>query len=250
MDAELVLLLLIGFFAQLVDGALGMAFGVISTSAVMALGMPPASASAMVHTAEIFTTAASGSWHIFHRNVDWRLFVRLGVAGVVGAVLGAWLLSNLDGKLMTPFVAVYLLLMGIYILVRAARLKPQTQFEGRGWPVTTGVAAGFLDASGGGGWGPVATSSLVGAGHEPRLAIGSANTVEFLVAAAAAATFFVELGLSPWQQLVPLVLGALFAAPLGGYVAKRVPARPLMVMVGVLIVSLAAIQLSRTFKLV
>jgi uncharacterized membrane protein YfcA len=250
MDTELVLLLLIGFFAQLIDGALGMAFGVISTSAAMALGMPPATASAMVHTAEVFTTAASGSWHIFHRNVDWRLLARLGSAGVVGAVLGAWVLSNVDGKVIVPFVAAYLLLMGLYILVKAARLGPEPQFQGRSWPVPIGLVAGFVDASGGGGWGPVATSSLVGVGHAPRYAIGTVNTAEFLVATAAATTFVVELGLSPWQQLVPLVLGALFAAPLGGYVAQRVPARPLMALVGVLIVVLAVVQLSRMFKLI
>jgi uncharacterized protein len=247
MDTELVLLLLIGFFAQLIDGALGMAFGVISTSAVMALGLPPAQASAVVHTAEIFTTAASGSWHVFHRNVDWRLMLRLGGAGVAGAVLGAWVLSNLDASFMRPFVSTYLLLMGIYILIKAARLRTSS-FQGRAWPLPIGFGAGFLDASGGGGWGPVATSSLLGAGHAPRQAIGSVNTAEFFVTVAAATTFFVELGLSPWQQLVPLVLGALFAAPLGGYVAHRMPARPLMMLVGALIVALAVWQLYQALK--
>ena len=122
MDTELLLLILIGFFAQLIDGALGMAFGVISTTAMLTLGMPPAQASALVHTAEVFTTGASGAWHVYHRNVDWRLMIRLGSAGVAGAVLGAWILSNVDSTFMRPFVAAYLLLMGIYILFKAARL--------------------------------------------------------------------------------------------------------------------------------
>src|SRR3954451_15257588 len=112
MDSELIFLILVGFFAQLIDGALGMAFGVISTTAMLALGMPPAQASALVHTAEVFTTGASGAWHIFHGNVDWRLTLRLGLAGVAGAVLGAWILSSIDATYMRPFVSAYLLLVG------------------------------------------------------------------------------------------------------------------------------------------
>jgi uncharacterized membrane protein YfcA len=246
MDTELVLLILVGFFAQLVDGALGMAFGLIATTTMLAIGMPPAQASALVHTAEIFTTGASGAWHVFHQNVDWRLTIRLGIAGVAGAVLGAWILSNVDATFMRPFVSIYLLLMGLYILLRATLLseRPARKI----WPAPLGFVAGFLDASGGGGWGPVATSWLVGAGLSPRQAIGSVNTAEFFVTVAAATTFLLELGASSVQQLVPLVLGGLFAAPLGGWVAKRVPARGLMFAVGVLIVALAMWQLARAFK--
>lgn len=242
MDVELVLLLLIGFFAQLVDGALGMAFGVISTTALMSIGMPPAQASAMVHTAEIFTTGASGAWHIFHRNVDWKLLIRLAVSGVAGAAIGAWLLSNIDASFIRPYVSGYLLLMGIYILFKAFGVAPR-RTPGNAWTAPLGFIAGFLDASGGGGWGPVATSSLVGAGHSPRRAIGSVNTAEFFVTTAAAATFFVQLGTTSMQQLVPLVLGGLFAAPLGGWVAQRAPARALMLLVGVLIIALSIWQL-------
>jgi uncharacterized membrane protein YfcA len=249
MDSELIFLILIGFFAQLVDGALGMAFGVISTTAMLALGMPPAQASALVHTAEVFTTGASGAWHVFHRNVDWRLTMKLGIAGVAGAVLGAWILSNVDASFMRPYVAAYLLLMGIYILYKAARLAAERTPRNT-WPAPVGFIAGFLDSSGGGGWGPVATSWLVGAGLSPRRAIGSVNTAEFFVTVAAATTFLVELGASSLQMLVPLVLGGIFAAPLGGWVAKLVPARPLMFAIGVLIVALAAWQLARAFKFV
>jgi uncharacterized membrane protein YfcA len=246
MDTELVLLVLIGFFAQLVDGALGMAFGVISTTAMMALGLPPAQASALVHTAEIFTTGASGAWHIFHRNVDWRLTARLGVAGVAGAVLGAWLLSNIDASFMRPYVTAYLLMVGIYILLKAASLLPAPKRDA--WPTPLGFIAGFLDASGGGGWGPVTTSWLIGVGMSPRQAIGSVNTAEFVVTIAAAATFFVELGTSSLQMLVPLALGGIFAAPFGGWLAKRLPARVLMSAVGLTIVALALWQLLRAFK--
>jgi uncharacterized membrane protein YfcA len=249
MDVELLLLLLTGFVAQLVDGALGMAFGVISTSVVMSLGMPAAQASALVHTAEMFTTSASGAWHIYHRNVDWWLTAKLASAGVIGALIGAWLLSNIDAMAIRPFVSAYLLLVGLYLLFKVARGIPAQSKPRSEWPVPIGLVAGFLDASGGGGWGPVATSSLLGAGHAPRRAIGSVNTAEFFVTVAAAATFFFELGLAPWQQFVPLVLGGIFAAPLGGWAARRLPARALMSAVGVLIVALAAWQLTHPLAL-
>ena len=122
MTEEFLLLVAIGFLAQMVDGALGMAFGVVSTSAMLMIGVPPAQASALVHTAEVFTTGASAASHIYHRNVDWRLVIRLGIAGVVGAVLGAWVLSNVDAKVMRPFVSGYLLVMAIYILMKAAQI--------------------------------------------------------------------------------------------------------------------------------
>jgi len=196
MVTEYVLLGAIGFLAQLVDGALGMAFGVISTTAMLSMGMPPAQASAIVHTAEIFTTAGSAGSHIWHRNVDWRLVARLGVAGVLGAVLGAWVLSNVDAGAVRPFISAYLLAVGGFILFKAWRGIPARDAP-TPWVGPIGFVAGFLDASGGGGWGPVATTTLVGSGHAPRMAVGSVNTTEFFVTIAAATTFFVELGASP-----------------------------------------------------
>ena len=216
----------------MVDGALGMAFGVVSTSAMLMIGLPPAQASALVHTAEVFTTGASAASHVYHRNVDWRLVIRLGIAGVIGAALGAWVLSNVDAKFMRPFVFAYLFLMAIYILLKAAQI-PTPRDAPAGWTAPVGFVAGFLDASGGGGWGPVATTTLVGSGHAPRQTVGSVNATEFLVTIAAATTFFVELGASPLQNLVPLVIGGMIAAPLGGWVVKYVRARTLMV--GVLV---------------
>jgi uncharacterized membrane protein YfcA len=245
--SELLALVAIGFVAQLIDGALGMAFGVISTSAMLALGMPPAQASAVVHTAEIFTTGASAASHIYHRNVDWRLVTRLGAAGVIGAILGAWVLSNLDASAVRPYVSIYLFAIAIFILYRAIRKTPTREAPAAFAP-PIGFVAGFLDASGGGGWGPVATSALVGSGQAPRTAVGSVNTTEFFVTVAAATTFFVELGASPIPSLVALVIGGLIAAPFGGYLVRRIPARTLMVLVGLLILTLAAYQLARTFK--
>ena len=247
MVTEYVLLGAIGFLAQLVDGALGMAFGVISTTAMLSMGMPPAQASAIVHTAEIFTTAGSAGSHIWHRNVDWRLVARLGVAGVLGAVLGAWVLSNVDAGAVRPFISAYLLAVGGFILFKAWRGVPARDAP-TPWVGPIGFVAGFLDASGGGGWGPVATTTLVGSGHAPRMAVGSVNTTEFFVTSAAATTFFVELGASPWRELLALILGGLLAAPLGGWAVKHIPARVLMVAVGCLVIALSCWQLARTMK--
>ena len=153
MGTEFFILFAVGFVAQLVDGALGMAYGVISTSSLLLLGLPPAQASAVVHTAEIFTTSASAASHIYHRNVDWRLVTRLGVAGVLGAILGAWILSNVDASAARPFVFAYLLLASIYILVKTVRTGPMRRRTPSALTSPVGFVAGFLDASGGGGWG-------------------------------------------------------------------------------------------------
>lgn len=249
MTVDFLLLAAIGFFAQLVDGALGMAFGVISTSAMLTMGLPPAQASAIVHTAEIFTTAASGASHVWHRNVDWQLVLRLGIAGVLGAVLGAWALSNMDGNVVRPFVAAYLFLVGILILIKSLRQIPPRDAPFKLAP-PLGFFGGFLDASGGGGWGPVVTSTLIGSGHAPRHVVGSVNTTEFFVTTAAATTFFVELGTSPLYDLAALVIGGIIAAPFGGWAVKHIRPRTLMSMVGVLVIVLAVWQLARTFHLV
>lgn len=248
MWTDYLLLGAIGFVAQLIDGALGMAFGVISTSTMLALGVPVAQASAMVHTAEVFTTAASAVSHIAHNNVDWKLVARLGVGGVLGAVLGAWVLSNVDASAVRPYVAAYLLALGLFILLKAARRMPRRDAPFALAP-PLGLVGGFLDASGGGGWGPIVASTLIGSGQAPRHAVGSVNTTEFFVTVAAATTFFVELGIAPWQELIALVVGGVLAAPLGGWAVKRLPARVLMTLVGILVVSLSAWQLVRVFKL-
>lgn len=242
------LLFAVGFGAQLVDGTLGMAYGVLTNTALLLIGLPPAQASALVHTAEIFTTGASAASHIYHRNVDWRMVARLGVTGVLGAVVGAWILSNIDVSAARRFVYGYLLIMGLYILWRSLRIALVPR-QLAGWTAPLGFVAGFLDASGGGGWGPMTASTLVGAGHAPRHAVGSVNATEFFVTVAAATTFFAELGASPLSHLVPLVLGGVLAAPFGGWMVKHVPARGLMTAVGGLIVTLSVVQLLRAFKL-
>ncbi len=226
---------LIGFGAQLVDGALGMAFGVLSTTSLLAFGVPPATASAVTHVTEIFTTAASGASHVIHRNVNWRLVARLAPAGMVGGAIGAFILANIDAKTIQPLVSAYLMVIGLYIVFKAFR--PLWPREVRDWMVPwIGAGGGLLDAMGGGGWGPIVTSSLIGRGHAPRQVIGSTNLTEFLVTSVISATFIVSLGWSELSSATGLIAGGVLAAPLGGFVVSRVPTRPLMVAVGLLII--------------
>src|SRR2546426_3648190 len=203
-----------------------MAYGVLANAAMLSMGLPPAHASALVHTAEVFTTGASAASHIYHRNVDWRIVARLGVTGVLGAVLGAWILSNIDIAAARRLVYGYLLLMGLYILWKSMRIAPAPRTPA-GWIAPLGFLAGFLDASGGGGWGPVTTSTLIGSGHAPRQTVGSVNTTEFFVTVAAAAPFFAGLGASPFEHLIPLGLGGVLAGPFGGWAGAHVPGRGL-----------------------
>ncbi len=247
MTEDFLLLAAIGFLAQLVDGALGMAFGVISTTAMLSLGIAPAQASAIVHTAEVFTTAASAASHIYYRNVDWRLVARLGISGVLGAMLGAWLVSSIDAKVVRPFVSAYLLALGIFILYKAIKGVRERRDASLTYAPSLGLAGGFLDASGGGGWGPFVTSTLIGTGHAPRTVVGSTIATEFFVSAAATATFIVALDDWSLGHAIALVLGGLIAAPFGGIIAKHVPARPLMTAVGGLVILLTSWQLIRFF---
>lgn len=245
------LFLMVGFLAQAVDGALGMAYGVISSSVLLALGVPPATTSASVHGAEVFTTAASAGSHVWHRNVDWRLLLPLAVAGVIGGCLGAYVLTGVEGAVIKPFVIAYLALMGVYILWRAQHEIRIRQI--RSWiTAPLGLVGGFLDAVGGGGWGPTVSSTLVGAGQEPRRAIGTVNTAEFFLAAAISSAFIWALLSGHWREagalqnhaaaVGGLVVGGLGAAPFAGLITKRVPRRTLTYAVGGLLLALAAFQ--------
>jgi len=225
----------IGFAAQLVDGALGMAFGLInSTLLISVMGLPPRVASASVHAVETFTTAASGISHVLHRNVNWRLFARLVIPGMIGGVLGAYVLSSVDASIARPFVMTYLSAIGLYLLFRAwrGRVEPRTPKVIE----PLGLVGGFLDAAGGGGWGPVVTSNLLVQGSSPRTTIGTVNTAEFFVTSTISATFITQLG---WEAFtlatVGLLIGGVIAAPFGALLAKRVDPKTLMLMVGIVL---------------
>jgi len=238
MANDLLLFIAVGFAAQLVDGAIGMAYGITATTALLSMGAAPATASAAIHAAEVFTTAASGIAHWRLGNIDRRLAVRLAVPGVAGAVVGAYVLATVPGERIRPVVSVYLLAIGGLILWRAFRNR-EPDPSGARRPKLLGFFGGLLDAIGGGGWGAVVTSTLIGRGVTPRFAIGSANAAEFFVTSAATVVFVVTIGLSLWPIILGLVLGGLLAAPLAAIAAKQIPPRPMMLLVGCIVILLS-----------
>lgn len=240
---KLIVLALIGLVAQLIDGSLGMAYGVTSTSLLLVAGIAPAAASASVHLAEVVTTAASGISHIKFGNVDRQVVLRLILPGSIGAFAGACFLSSLPGDIVKPYISIFLILLGIYILYRflfklgekRTATKPFTKKQ----LLPLGLLAGFLDATGGGGWGPVTTPVLMAKQDmKTRKVIGSVDTSEFAVAVAASIGFFISLG---WEQVEWLWVGALMAggviaAPIAAWLVRLIPSHILGVLVGGLII--------------
>ncbi len=237
---------LVGLLAQVIDGALGMAYGITSTTFLMASGVSPAMASASVHVAEVFTTGVSGIAHAKLGNVNRNLFLRLLIPGITGAIVGAYVLTSIDGKTIKPFISAYLLIMGLYIIskvfrkIKAARQEPKHVAK-------LALFGGFVDAVGGGGWGPVVTTTLVGTGHDPRTTIGSVNFAEFFLTFSSAIAFTALVGFGPWMIVAGLVIGGLFSAPLAAYLCSRLQTRTLLVMVGALISLVSAYNLYRSF---
>lgn len=236
---QLLLFVAVGFAAQIVDGALGMAYGVSATTVLLSFGVTPAVASASVHAAEVFTTGVSAIAHWRFGNVDLGLLRRLALPGMIGGAAGAWLLSTFPAETMRPLVSGYLVLMGGLILVKALRPRPLVLREPR-HVAPLGLVGGFLDAIGGGGWGPVVTSTLLGDGTAPRYAIGSTNAAEFFVTFTVSATFVATIGLELWPIIAGLIVGGALAAPFAAYVAHSMPDRPLMILVAVVIILLSA----------
>jgi uncharacterized protein len=228
----------VGLIAQVVDGALGMAYGVTSTSFLLSVGVPPATASASVHLAEVFTTGFSGLSHWKLGNVNKALFRRLVIPGVVGGVVGAYLLTSLDGKLLRPWLSGYLLLMGLYILVKAFK-RITISTEPPTYVAPLALAGGFIDAVGGGGWGPVVATTLLGSGQEPRRTIGSVNAAEFFVAVATGFSLALLAKITAWTTIAGLVVGGMFAAPFAAVLTKHAPTKLLMILVSTLIIGLS-----------
>lgn len=225
---------LIGFVAQLIDGAFGMAYGVISSSLLLSFGIPPAVTSATVHTSECFTTGASALSHHAFGNIDHFLFWKLLLPGIIGAIFGATILSSIDGQQFRPWIAGYLMILGILIVFKAFH-PSQSKTVTTHIPLL-GFVGATLDALGGGGWGSIVVSNLVSRGHDPRFTIGSVNTVEFFVTLAASITFFFTLGTIHLDIILGLAAGGMLSAPLGAYLSKRLPTRPFMAFVGLLII--------------
>lgn len=235
----------VGLLAQVVDGALGMAYGVTSTTFLMASGVSPAMASASVHVAEVFTTGVSGISHAKLGNVNKKLFLKLLLPGIAGAVTGAYILTNIDGKVIKPYISAYLIVMGIYIIskvfkkIKANRQEPKHVAK-------LALVGGFVDAVGGGGWGPVVTTTLVGTGQDPRTTIGSVNFAEFFLTFGSAITFTALVGFGPWMVVAGLVIGGLFAAPFAAYLCSKLQTRTLLLLVGTLITVVSVFNLYKS----
>ena len=232
--ADLLPFILIGFAAQLIDGALGMAFGVISSTLLISIGVPPVAASASVNLVGSFTTGISGISHSLMRNVDWTMLARLAIPGAIGGICGAYLLANTLPEIARPIVLAYLACIGLFLLWRGIRHRPQERKPKVVEPL--GLLGGFLTAAGGGGWGPVVTSNLLIQGASPRKTIGTVNTAEFFLAVTISATFVIAVG---WEQFtlatLGLLLGGITAAPLGALLAGKVRPAFLMIMVGLVL---------------
>src|SRR5687767_13896821 len=219
----------------MVDGALGMAFGQISSTLLISMGFAPRLASAGVHTAETFTTAVSGISHVAHRNVDWRLFLRIVIPGVLAGIAGAYLLTQVSAADAKPAVLTYLTALGLYLFYRGV-MHSHTERRPR-IVEPLGLAGGFLDAAGGGGWGAIVTSNLLVQGSNPRKTIGTVNTAEFFVTVSISLTFIFALGWAAFTTAtVGLLIGGVLAAPFGAWIAKTVNPDRLLTFVGLVII--------------
>lgn len=237
----------VGFFAQIVDGSLGMGFGVISSAILLAQGVPPALASASVNTAKLPTTGTAALSHLYHRNLDWNLVRRVALFGSIGGILGAVLLTSLKGHVLVWLVTAYLGLMGALIIFRGIMSFTPRLISPR-LSGTIGLAGGLIEGIGG-SWGPIVTTSLLGAGTQSRYAIGTSNFCEFVVTVAVLTTFLITFvsghwgGGSDWREtavpVLGLVIGGLPAAVFGGYLSKRAPQKPLTIAVGCLALGIA-----------
>jgi uncharacterized membrane protein YfcA len=232
-----------GFIAQMIDGALGMAYGVTATTFLLSVGISPAAASASVHASEVFTSGVSGYMHLKFGNVNSKLFKTLVIPGIIGAILGAYVLSSLEdyAGYIKPIVSVYTLFLGA-IIIRKALIKRQEKRQLK----KVGLLAlfgGYLDSIGGGGWGPIVSSTLIASGRHPKYTIGSVNLTEFFVSLASSITFFTVIGLGYWQVIVGLILGGVVAAPIAARLANKLPIKTMMILVGLVIIIVSLRQI-------
>ena len=234
---ELLLFTVAGFAAQLIDGTLSMGYGVSATTLLLTFGVAPAGASASVHTAEVVAPAFSAWNHWRQKNVVATFVKRLLVPGVLGAIAGAYVLTTIPGEVIKPFMAAYLIVMGAIILLKAWRRSVHVGSARHLTPL--GLVGGFCDSVGGGGWGPIVAGTLLARGNEPRTTIGSVAFSEFFVTFAASATLLLTIGVTNWLSIAGLALGGALASPIAARLTGRIPARPLMIVVGVFVILLS-----------
>jgi uncharacterized membrane protein YfcA len=242
-DSSILYYVLGGFIAQMIDGALGMAYGVTATTFLLSVGITPAAASASVHASEVFTSGVSGYMHLKFGNVNSKLFKTLVIPGVIGAILGAYILSSLEeyAGYIKPIVSIYTLFLGA-IIIRKALIKRQEkrQLKRVGWLALFG---GYLDSIGGGGWGPIVSSTLIASGRHPKYTIGSVNLTEFFVSLASSITFFTVIGLGYLDVIIGLILGGVIAAPIAARLANKLPVKSMMILVGIVIIIVSLRQI-------
>ena len=236
----------VGLLAQAIDGALGMAYGITSSSFLLAAGAPPAMASGAVHLAEVFTTGVSGVSHLRMGNVSKKLFLSLLLPGIAGALIGVYILGQVDAAVLKPYVSAYLLVMGVYVFSKAFRRVNRTPVQrslAARKVVPLALVGGLMDTTGGGGWGPIVTTSLVGAGNDPRTTIGSVNLAEFFLTVTVAASFLTILDATVWVLVAGLATGGLVAAPFAAYMTRHLKAKTLLMLVGALISCISVFNL-------
>lgn len=236
MDTDIFLYVAAGFLAQLVDGSLSMAYGLTASSLLLTSGLPAATVSATVHAAECFTTGASAVSHHAFGNIDRKLFRKLVIPGVLGAIIGAYTLSTLPVGTLRPMIALYLVLMGFIIIYKVRKDFPGRQVTKHLIPL--GFFGALVDAIGGGGWGPIVASNLAARGHDIRKTVGTVIAVEFFVTLAASITFLLTMGLHHLDVIAGLAIGGVLAAPFGALLVKKVPMKPFMIFVGIFIITL------------
>ena len=245
-DYHFWLFVLAGFLAQLIDGALGMAYGVSCSSLLIAFNVPPVISSASVHISEVFTTGVSGLSHLYFKNVHRQLLMKLVIPGILGAGIGAFLLSEYFlGDWIKPFVSAYLMILGLMIVRKAILIKRVASGHVK-YIRRLAFAGGFLDAVGGGGWGPIVVSNLIHQGANPKRTIGSANTAEFFVALVSSAVFITFVKINNWQPLIGILLGGIVAAPLAAYLVKIIRPKPMMIVVGILVTLVSLYNIFRS----
>jgi siroheme synthase-like protein len=235
-DSSILWFVLAGFVAQMIDGALGMAYGVTATTFLLGFGISPAASSASVHASEVFTSGVSGLMHLKFGNVNTKLFKKLLIPGVIGAILGAYILSSFEeyNYIVKPIVSTYTLILGLIIIFKALKKDKIREKIKRIFPLA--AIGGFLDSIGGGGWGPIVSSTLIAKGRNPRYTIGSVNLAEFFITLASSLTFITLIGLEHWSIIIGLILGGVIAAPIAAYLANKIPTKAIMISVGIVVI--------------